>query len=33
MARENEYYRENLEILNTWFPDYDMLTIQEVHAI
>lgn len=33
MAREKECYRENLEILNTRFPDHDMLTIQEVLAV
>ena len=30
MAREKEGYRENLELLNTRFPDHDMLTVEEV---
>ena len=30
MAREKEGYRENLELLNTRFPDHDMLTAEEV---
>lgn len=33
MAREKEGYRENLEILNTRFPDHDMLTMDEVMAV
>jgi hypothetical protein len=33
MSRENECYRENLEILNTRFPDHDMLTIDEVMQV
>ena len=30
MAREKEDYRANLEILNARFPDYDMLTIEDI---
>lgn len=30
MAREKEGFRENLELLNDRFPDYDMLTVDEV---
>jgi hypothetical protein len=30
MAREKECYRENLEILNTRFPDHDLLSVEEV---
>jgi hypothetical protein len=33
MAREKEFYRENLEILNTRYPDHDMLSIEEVMAV
>lgn len=33
MAREKEGYRENLEILNTRFPDHDMLNMSEVMQI
>lgn len=33
MAREKEGYRENLELLNTRFPDHDMLTMDEVMAV
>lgn len=30
MAREKEGYRENMEILNTRFPDHDLLSMEEV---
>ena len=33
MSRENECYRENLEILNARFPDHDMLTVDEVMQV
>lgn len=33
MAREKECYRENLEILNTRYPDHDMLTIEEIMQV
>lgn len=33
MAREKEGYRENLEILNTRYPDHDMLTVEEVMQV
>lgn len=33
MAREKEGYRENLEILNTRYPDHDMLTIEEIMQV
>lgn len=33
MPREKEGYRENLEILNTRFPDHDMLTMGEVMQV
>ena len=33
MPREKEFYRENLEILNTRFPDHDMLTIDEIMQV
>lgn len=33
MAREPEDYRLNLDILNTRFPDHDMLTHEEVMAV
>lgn len=33
MAREKEYYRANLEALNTRFPDREMLTFEEVMQI
>lgn len=33
MAREKECYRENLEILNTRFPDHDMLTMEELMQV
>lgn len=33
MAREKEDYRANLEILNARFPDYDMLTIDDIMKV
>ena len=33
MAREKEFYRENLELLNTRFPDHDMLSLPEVKQV
>ena len=33
MAREKELYRENLEILNTRYPNHDMLKLEEVMAV
>lgn len=33
MAREKEFYRENLELLNARFPDHDMLTLPEVMQV
>ena len=33
MAREKECYRENLEILNTRYPDHDMLSIEEIMQV
>lgn len=33
MSREKEGYRENLEFLNTRFPDHDMLTVDEVMQV
>lgn len=33
MAREKDGYRENLEILNERFPDYDMLSITDVMQV
>lgn len=33
MGREKEGYRENLEILNTRFPDHDMLSMEEVMQV
>ena len=33
MAREPENYRLNLEIINTRFPDHDMLTYDEVMTV
>lgn len=33
MAREKEDYRANLEILNARFPDYDMLTIEDIMKV
>lgn len=33
MAREKEGYRENLEILNTRFPNVDMLNMNQVMCV
>lgn len=33
MAREHPDYRNNIELLNMRFPDYDMLTIEEVMQV
>lgn len=33
MAREKEDYRANLEILNTRYPDHDMLSIEEMMQV
>lgn len=33
MAREKDGYRDNLELLNTRYPDHDMLTIEEVMQV
>ena len=33
MSREKEGYRENLEILNTRYPDHDMLSIEELMQV
>ncbi len=33
MGREKEGYRENLELLNSRYPDHDLLTIDEVAHI
>ena len=33
MAREKEFYRENLELLNARFPDHDMLSLPEVKQV
>lgn len=33
MGREKQDYRANLEILNTRFPDHDMLTFEEVMVV
>lgn len=33
MAREKEGYRENLEILNTRFPNVDMLSQEQVMQV
>ncbi len=33
MAREKEFYRENLEILNARYPDHDMLSFAEVRTV
>ena len=29
MAREKDGYRDNLELLNTRYPEHDMLTVEE----
>ena len=33
MSREKEGYREHLEILNTRYPDHDLLTMAEVMVV
>lgn len=33
MAREHPDYRANLEILNTRFPDHDMLSVEETMQV
>lgn len=33
MAREKEFYRDNLELLNTRFPNHDMLSFDEVKQV
>lgn len=33
MAREKEFYRDNLELLNSRYPTHDMLSVQEVMAV
>ena len=33
MSREKEDYRANLEILNTRYPDHDMLSIEEMMQV
>lgn len=33
MAREKPFYRENMEILNSRYPDHDMLLPSEVAAV
>lgn len=33
MGREKEGFRENLELLNTRFPDYDMLSVQDTMKV
>ena len=33
MAREKEFYRENLEILNNRYPDHDMLSVEEIMQV
>ena len=33
MAREKEGYRENLELLNSRFPEHDMLSLEEVMQV
>lgn len=33
MGREKEGYRDNLEILNTRYPDHDMLSIEEMMQV
>lgn len=33
MAREKEDYRANLELLNSRYPDYDMLTIRDIMQV
>ena len=33
MAREKDFYRENLELLNARYPDHDMLSFDEVKTV
>lgn len=33
MAREKEFYRENLEALNSRFPDHEMLSFDEIKQV
>ena len=33
MARDKAFYRDNLEILNTRYPDHDMLSFEEIKAV
>lgn len=33
MAKEKDGFRENLEMLNVRFPNYDMLTVEEVMQV
>lgn len=33
MAREHPDYRANMEILNTRFPDHDMLSMEEAMTV
>lgn len=33
MAKEKEFYRENLEILNSRYPDHDMLSFDEIKNV
>lgn len=33
MGREKEFYRDNLELLNTRYPAHDMLSVNEVMAV
>lgn len=33
MAREKEDFRDNLALLNTRFPDHDMLTVEEIMIV
>ena len=33
MAREKEFYRENLELLNVRFPNHDMLSYEDVMKV
>lgn len=33
MAREKEFYRDNLEILNARFPDRDMLSFDDIRKV
>ena len=33
MAREKEFFRDNLELLNSRYPDHDMLSYDEVKQV